>query len=98
MEAKFHAAVGLAELGEHAGVEWLIRQSEPNEFGVGSKSASLNHAPHRKATRSNLRESCLHALADLSGLPPADKGDQWKVWWATNKDDFAPNPVALRLD
>lgn len=98
LDAKFHAAVGLAELGEHAGVEWLIRQSEQNEFGVGSMSASLNHAPHREVTRSNLRESCIHALADLSGLPPTDESAQWKAWWAANKDDFAPNPVALQID
>lgn len=98
LDAKFHAAVGLAELGEHAGVEWLIKQSELNDFGVGSMSASLFHAPHRKAASSNLRESCLHALADLFELPATSDSKQWTAWWAANKDHFQPKSVALQLD
>ncbi|MEX0936880.1 MAG: hypothetical protein WDZ59_03395 [Pirellulales bacterium] len=98
LEAKFHAAVGLAELGEPAGVEWLIKESERNDFGVGSMSASLNHAPHYKAVRSNLRESCLQTLADLSGRQATDDMDQWNAWWAANQDQFEPRPVALQID
>jgi hypothetical protein len=97
-DAKFHAAIGLAELGEHAGVEWLIEQSQSNDFGVGSTSVSLWRAPHRKAAGGNLRESCLYALADLSGQPATDQVAHWKTWWAANKDQFEPTPVALKID
>ena len=98
VEAKFHAAVGLAELGEPAGVEWLIKQSEGNDFGVGSMNESLYHAPHYKAARSNLRESCLQTLADLSGLKATDDIDQWNAWWTANQDQFEPRPVALEIN
>ena len=96
MDAKFHAAVGLAELGEHAGVEWLIGQSRSNDFGVGSMSAFLSRAPHRKAIGGNLRESCLHALADLLGQPATDRTAPLEAWWTANKSQFEPKPVALQ--
>jgi hypothetical protein len=96
LDAKFHAAVGLAELGEHVGVEWLIEQSRSNDFGVGSMSVSLSCAPHHKATRGNLRESCLHALADLLGQPATDRTAPLVAWWTANKSRFEPRPVALQ--
>jgi hypothetical protein len=97
-DAKFHAAVGLAELGEHAGVEWLIKQSEPNDFGTGSMSISVWNAPHAKASGGNLRQSCVYALEDLSGQRATEDAGQWKAWWGTSKKQFVPRAVALRID
>lgn len=97
-DAQFHAAVGLAELGDHAGVEWLIKQSEPNDFGTGSMSVSLSNALHAKASGGNLRQSCVCALEDLSGLQAVDDAGQWKTWWGTSKERFVPRAVALRIE
>jgi hypothetical protein len=61
-------------------------------------SESLYHAPHAQDQRGNLRDSCLLALADLSGLPFTDDSARWQHWWAGTKDQFEPGRVALRID
>ena len=80
------SAIGLAQLGEPAGVEWLLHESEENEFGVGSMSIFLDLAPHARDSRGNLRESSLLALADLFGVPPSDHSAPFQAWWAANVD------------
>ena len=93
-DAKFHAAVGLAELGSHEGVEWLIRNSRRNR-DIGPKS--ISRFPHSGDTRGNYRMSSLHALADISGLGFNDDASVWSAWWIENKEDFeAIRSVSLR--
>ncbi len=94
-DAKYHAAVALAELGEAEGVEWLMEKATPNDFGNGG---SVSRGQHVHCLRGSLQENCRYALADLSGLQLTDGVNWWVGWWTENKDDFSPKPVALRLD
>jgi hypothetical protein len=87
--AQFHAAVGLANLGERAGVEWLV-----NTPG----SADVGYVPHIRVPGGNLHEARLRALSDLTGQPyqPLEK---WQAWWKTSPlpDPFEPkSAVQLR--
>ncbi len=93
-ETLFYAAVGLAELGDPTGVEWLIAHAE----SLAGES-QIHHAPHRGFSVGGCRECCRHALADLSGLsqPPMTK-TQWQEWWSANKSDYTPaGRVHLRI-
>lgn len=94
-DAKFHAAVALAELGEPDGVQWLIAKAKPNDFGL---DGSVFRVPHARSASGSLRESCRYALADLSGIQPDGDADRWSTWWAENKAKFVPQPITLRLD
>ena len=88
-DAKFHAAVALAELGEAEGVEWLLEKAKPNDFGI---DGTVFAAPHYRVHTGSLRENCRYVLADLSGLQPAEEFDQWIAWWAANKINYRPGP------
>ena len=80
--AKFHAAVGLAELGNPEGVEWLLKYAKPNNFG----------------TNYDLKKLCEPALATLSQLPVSGGHDPWVQWWNKSRKDFVPRPIYLGLD
>ncbi len=47
-DARFHAAVGLAELGEATGVQWLLAKAKPNNFGL---DGTVYRGQHHLATR-----------------------------------------------
>ena len=91
-EAKFHAAVGLAELGESVGVEWLIEHARPTKFGLG---ASLFQLQHSRDPDGFMQVSCRHSLIDLFGLKPTADFAQLEGWWKSNQGQFHPSPVAL---
>lgn len=94
-EARFHAAVGLAELGVEDGVRWLIEHAKPNDFGIDGSVES-----HRQALvgTSSLRTNCIAVLYDLSGLKAKGDGSQqdWNNWWHKNAATFTPRQVALK--
>jgi hypothetical protein len=84
--------VGLAELGDAAGVEWLIQRARPNEDGI---DGSLWRVPHSRDPAGSLRASCRYALADLFGQKPNATFAELTDWWTSNKKQFTPRPVAL---
>lgn len=92
-DAKFHAAVGLAELGDAAGWNWLIAAATPNEFGIDD---TVYRGAHVSVTTGSLRANCKAALMDLAGLQVAPAS--WTDWWQTNGDQLQPQHVGLKQD
>ncbi len=91
-DAKFHAAVALAELGEPVGVEWLIAQARPDKFGIDGSVFTL---PHARDPAGSLRASSQHSLIDLFGLKPSVEFAELEAWWKSHQGQFHPRPVAL---
>lgn len=75
---QFHAAAGLANLQDPAGVEWLIENS-------GNRNHSVWHAWPSGACCRRLHACCDRALAQLSGhFEDCDvfRGvEYWRKWW-----------------
>jgi hypothetical protein len=94
-EARFYAAVGLAELGVEDGVRWLIEHARPNEFGL---DGHVDRHPHASTRTSSLRANCNAVLFDLSGLQTQGDGSHqdWDAWWHNSAATFTPRPVALK--
>lgn len=68
---RFHAAVGLAELGDVAGFRWLV---ESNPMG------EIWSVPHFDAPTGSCLESRVRALNDLTGLKKSTI-EEWQAWW-----------------
>ena len=92
-DAKFVAAVGLAELGEAEGIDWLLARAQPNKFGI---DASLWSFPHIRESRGSLRECSRFALADLFGLPAQVTVTKLENWWRNNRATFTARPAMLK--
>lgn len=94
-EARFIAAVGLAELGVKDGVDWLIQHAKPNQFGI---DGNVDSHPHVGIHTSSLRENCDAALHDLTGLPRKFEWGTptWDEWWKKNAATFTPRSISLR--
>jgi hypothetical protein len=109
-EARFHAAIGLAELGVKDGVVWLIDGARANNSGVYGSIFRHPHALDKSG--GGLRINCEHALADLTGLTrllveAPDSGSpgnpskperrrDWDKWWRETAKSFTPRPVTLK--
>jgi hypothetical protein len=72
---RFHAAVGLAQLGDAAGIEWLIANCEdPNGF--------VQHArPHFADRGGSIGTCCVASLQQLSEQRDLTTKAQWEGWW-----------------
>jgi hypothetical protein len=71
---RFHAAVGLAQLGESTGIDWLIEHCEHCE-------GSVMHAWPVGATRGgDLCACCQEALRHLSGEQSLKSKAEWTQW------------------
>ncbi len=94
-DARFHAAVGLAELGVEEGIRWLIEHARPNDFGI---DGSVDRHAHASTRTGSLRANCNAVLSDLSGLPATSDGNprDWDECWREHAASFVPRPVALR--
>jgi hypothetical protein len=70
----FHAAVGLAQLGDAAGIDWLIAHSEdPN--------GHVSHArPYGASRGGSLGSCCTAALQQLSGKSSLTTRAEWEAW------------------
>jgi HEAT repeat protein len=71
LSMKFHSALGLAELDDPAGMEWLIAHCE------GERSM-LSFAPNR-----DLSPSAVIALRTLSGHAEMNTKAEFEAWWKT---------------
>jgi hypothetical protein len=91
---RFHAAVGLAQLGDPAGYDWLIANCEdPNGF--------VQHARPYFAERSDIGACCRAALRQLSGDKPTTSHlatrAEWEAWWRpVDLDDLKGRAVRFQ--
>jgi hypothetical protein len=71
---RFHAAVGLAQLGDPQGIEWLIAHSEdPNGY--------VEHArPYGAGSGGSFDTCCTAALRQLSGNRALTTQAEWQAW------------------
>lgn len=94
-EARFLAAVGLAELGVEEGVRWLIEHARPNDFGEGG---TIWHHTHFRSRTDGMRSNCELVLYDLTGVQNQgeNRPTDWDKWWKENKELFAPRRVSLK--
>ena len=93
-DAQFVAAVGLAELNEPDGVDWLLSNARDNNFGI---DGSLWTHMHVRDSRGSLRGSSRLSLANLFGLDGAPNFVPLNDWWRDNKNQFTARPVTLML-
>ena len=93
-DAKFVAAVGLAELNVADGVEWLLAQTRDNPFGI---DRSLWQHPHSRDSRGSLRASSRLALAELFGMRGEPSFEQLSERWQELKLKFIASPVTLMV-
>jgi hypothetical protein len=73
---QFHAAVGLAQLGDAEGIEWLIENCKFTGAGT-----VLNAWPQGAPPGGSLSECCLQALRLLSGEHQRTSQAEWAEWW-----------------
>lgn len=73
--AKFHAAVGLAQLGEADSFVWLIAHSADTTGYVAGAW------PSRMVEPMNLGGCCVAALRQLSGEKDLRTQEAWESWW-----------------
>ena len=71
---KFHAALGLAQLGDSAGFEWLIAHST-------DALPTVCNAWPGGVPNLNLDTCCHAALQQLSGKKDAKTKQEWETWW-----------------
>ena len=88
---QFHAAVGLANLGDARGVVWLIDH-------VDKPGAGVAHARPPGVSLGNLDECCVWALRSLSGKRGLGTEAEWRDWWAAVREGFAPVNVVQLVD
>lgn len=72
--AKFYAAVGLAQLGDPAGIAWLIAQSENRNLDIGD-------AYPRGVRHSKSDTYVTLALRQLTGQQNLTTRQEWEAWW-----------------
>ncbi len=94
-DARFVAAVGLAELGDQAAIHWLLDKAKPNDFGLDE---SINQSRHERDRSGSLRESSRCALTDLFGQPEDSTEAQLSEWWKRSSAQIIPREVKLKTD
>lgn len=72
--AKFYAAVGLAQLGDPAGMVWLIAQSD-------NRNLDIRNAYPRGIRYSESDTYVTMALRQLTGQENLTTGQEWEAWW-----------------
>jgi hypothetical protein len=86
---RFHAAVGLAQLGDPAGFEWLIANADDSTHTVSG-------AWPRRVPSYNLDVCCMAALKELVGQDAPRTPLEWDSWWRqADKSQLAPRRVEL---
>jgi hypothetical protein len=88
---RFHAALGLAQLGDSTGFEWLIGHSDHTLPTVS------NAWPGRvSSVNLNLGACCIATLQQLSGNRDIRTKQEWEAWWARiDKRKLPTGPVNL---
>jgi hypothetical protein len=73
---RLHAAVGLAQLGDAAGLDWLIANCE-------DINGHVSHARPYGASSGGLGSCCTAALQQLSGESGLTTTSEWEAWAKT---------------
>ncbi len=94
-DARFVAAVGLAELGDPSAIDWLLAKAKPNDFGLDE---FIDLARHERDRSGSLRESSRCALVELFGQPKDSTVAQLSDWWRLNRVEVTPRMVELKMD
>lgn len=89
--AKFHAAVGLAQLGQPAGFEWLIAS-------VGKHTGGVSNAWPLRVPDLNPSTCCVAALRSLSGENKLSTTQEWRTWWETVDRGLLPKGYVRLVD
>lgn len=76
---QFHAAIGLALLGESEGIDWLVKNSTQTEFNQGDVQHSV---PFGLGRRHQISDCCVAALQQLSDQNLTTK-EEWGAWAST---------------
>lgn len=87
----FHAAVGLAQLGEAEGFDWLIAHCE---FSQGT----VTNAWPGVSRRGNLSDCCQEALRQLSDQRPSASAAEWASWRQSVDLQRLPRRAVVFLD
>ena len=86
---RFHAAVGLAQLGDPVGFEWLIANA-------GDSSHNVSNAWPPRVPSYNLDVCCIAALRELVGLDAPRTRAEWESWLRqADKTKLPPGRVDL---
>src|SRR2546423_1146149 len=70
---KFFAAVGLAEMGQPRGIDWLIEHAD-------DQSGWLDQTQIAGAKVNSIKDCCRAALEQLTGQKLKKKAE-WQTWW-----------------
>lgn len=79
----FHAALGLAEIGNATGLEWLIAHSDDD-------SRTVSFAWPQRVPDYSLRSCAIAALRTLSGQPTLNTKAEFNTWWKTASNGWSP--------
>lgn len=88
---KFHAALGLAELGDPIGVEWLIAHAD-------DEIPTITLAWPQCIPNRNLDSCTLAALRVLSGNAAFKTKAEFETWWKTAAATWAPKNHVYLVD
>ena len=89
--AKFHAAVGLAQLSHPTGFEWLIANS-------GDPLPTISNAWPPGVPDLNVNTCCVAALRHLSGENKLSTKQEWQTWWKTVDKKLLPKSHVTLVD
>ena len=93
-DVQFVAAVGLAEMGDAAGVEWLLTKVRPNDFGIDYSLWQYSHVSDQKGS---LRESSRLSLCQLFRVESGTEFADLTEWWTRSSSKFRGGRVRLKL-
>jgi hypothetical protein len=89
---RFHAAVGLAQLGDAAGIDWLIANCEDINGDVSSAR------PYAASPGGSLDSCCVAALRQLSDKMDLTTRAEWEAWRKTADKSLLPSRPVWLLD
>lgn len=88
---KFHAAVGLANMGDKAAVNWLIGCTDDS-------SGSVSFAWPKSISDNSIAASAIAALRVLSGQKNLSTKSEFEDWWKTAEARWEPKNGVLLVD
>lgn len=90
MSAKFHASVGLVNLGDKDGIEWLIAHCSDDADNVAIAWST-------QTTSRALGPNCISVLKEITGRSDWNRKSEFQEWWTNSKEKWtAGRPVALK--
>lgn len=88
---KYHAAVGLAELGDSGGVEWLVAHSD-------DAVPDVRWGRPENTTSHQLSSVAIRSLQILSGNAAVTTKAEFEAWWKVAAAGWAPSGHVLLVE